>query len=251
MKFEKGCRCSLTNSCDSVFNDNNVCNCDDRENNVDVGILSSRDQLPVTQLAYGASNHRYSFIRYTLGDLICYGKRGLYPSEAGDADFLFKASYTGGLVINERKISLSSSFFREYLISGSKATMMFENILFGNELESWTGSSFVAPVGGIYAFNLHIVTNYYSRTYRLLALINNGDDGVDWLIENSNQYKSYNDVGHHHSFQIERELKVGDTLTIYDQYTYNNIMDYSYNKCRTNDEEHSCSYITGRLIKRL
>ena len=120
MKFEKGCRCSLTNSCDSVFNDNNVCNCDDRENNVDVGILSSRDQLPVTQLAYGASNHRYSFIHYTLGDLICYGKRGLYPSEAGDADFLFKASYTGGLVINERKSSLSSIFFQGILDFGKQ-----------------------------------------------------------------------------------------------------------------------------------
>ena len=45
------------------------------------------------------SSHRYSFIHYTLGDFICYGKRGLYPSEAGDADFLFKAAYTGGLVV--------------------------------------------------------------------------------------------------------------------------------------------------------
>ena len=86
----------MTNSCDSVFNDDNVCNCDDRENNVDVGILTSRDQLPVTQLAYGASNHRYSWIHYTLGDLVCFGKRGLYPSEAADTDFLFKATFTGG-----------------------------------------------------------------------------------------------------------------------------------------------------------
>ena len=52
--------------------------------------------FPVTQLAYGASNHRYSWIHYTLGNLVCFGKRGLYPSEAADADFHFKATYTGG-----------------------------------------------------------------------------------------------------------------------------------------------------------
>ena len=92
----KGCQCSLTASCDNSFNGNNLCNCDDRENNVDVGILSSRQQLPVTQLAYGASHRRHSWIHYTLGDLICYGKRGLYPSEVEDADFLFKAAFTGG-----------------------------------------------------------------------------------------------------------------------------------------------------------
>ena len=94
-KPPKGCQCSLDNSCDNRYNDNNLCNCDDRDVNNDVGILSSRDQLPVTQMAYGDSDHRYSFIHYALGDLVCYGKRGLYPSEAGDTDFMFKASYTG------------------------------------------------------------------------------------------------------------------------------------------------------------
>ena len=94
-KSSKGCQCSLTNSCDSRFNDNNLCNCDDRETNTDIGILSSREQLPVTQLAYGASDHRYSFIQYSLGDLVCFGKRGLYPSEENGNDFMFKASYTG------------------------------------------------------------------------------------------------------------------------------------------------------------
>ena len=85
----------MTDSCDSKFNDNNLCNCDDRETNTDVGLLTSREQLPVTQLAYGASDHRYSFIHYSLGDLVCFGKRGLYPSEENGADFMFKASYTG------------------------------------------------------------------------------------------------------------------------------------------------------------
>ena len=129
--------------------------------------------------------------------------------------------------------------------------MLFENILFGNELESWTGYSFVAPVDGIYTFNLHLQTPYSSRSYRLLALINDGEDGIDQLVENSTRYQTYNDDGYSRYFIIERELKVGDTLTIKDEYAYNSLSDYYYHKCHTNNEEHSCSYISGRLIKRL
>ena len=35
--------------------------------NVDFGVLSSRDQLPVMELAYGDSQNRYSWIHYTVG----------------------------------------------------------------------------------------------------------------------------------------------------------------------------------------
>ena len=124
-------------------------------------------------------------------------------------------------------------------------------MLFGNELGSWTGTSFVAPVDGVYIFNLHLLTYYSSRAYRLLVLINNGDDGVDQLLENSSRFRSYDYDGHGHYFQIERELKVGDILTIKDEYTYHTLFDYNYNQCKTNEQEHSCSYITGRLIKKL
>ena len=124
-------------------------------------------------------------------------------------------------------------------------------MLFGNEYGSWTGSSFVAPVDGVYKFSLHLLTYYSSRAYRLRALINDGDDGVDHLLENSAQYRSYSYDGHGHYFQIERELKIGDTLTIKDDYADNRLYDYSEHKCSTNDKEHSCSYITGRLIKKL
>ena len=129
--------------------------------------------------------------------------------------------------------------------------MEFGNVLFGNEMGTWTGAAFEAPVDGIYIFNLHLLTYYSSRSYRLRALINDGDDGVDHLLENSAQYRSYSYDGHGHYFQIERELKVGDILTIKDDYAYNSLYDYTYHKCSTNEQEHSCSYITGRLIKKL
>ena len=75
--------------------------------------------------------------------------------------------------------------------------------------------------------------------------------GIDQLNENTSRYQTYNDYGHTHSFQIEREMQAGDTLTIIDQYSYNTVRDFYEFKCSTNQQEHSCSHITGRLIKRL
>ena len=137
------------------------------------------------------------------------------------------------------------------MISGSKNALKFENTLFGNELGSWNGTAFLAPVDGIYMFTLNMVTYYGGRNYRLRALINNGEVGVDQLNENASRQYSYDDYGHNHSFQIEREMKVGDSLTIIDQYTQFELRDYIRYKCSTNQQEHSCSVITGRLIKRL
>ena len=46
-------------------------------------MLSDKNQLPVTQLNYGGSESRYSWIIYKLGHLECYGKAAgaHYPSE--------------------------------------------------------------------------------------------------------------------------------------------------------------------------
>lgn len=234
-KNTTGCQCSFDNTCDSRFNDNNLCNCDDREVNRDVGFLSSRDQLPVTQLAYGASDHRYSFIHYALGDLVCYGKRGLYPSEAGDTDFLFKASYTGS---------------NEYMLTGSQLPIEFGNIIFGNELNAWNGITFTAPVHGIYSFKLQISLEYGGRGYRVRAVINDETSGLEQLLENSSYYQYY--FGNTFTFEIDRELHLGDVLKFTDHQIYDNsYQDYNEYKCRTNNVEHSCSYVTGRLLKKL
>ena len=139
------------------------------------------------------------------------------------------------------------------MISGSGKGLEFQNLLLGNELGAWNGTAFVAQVDGIYNFNIRLSTRYNSRNYRLRALINNGDAGVDQLNENSARYQTNSEYGHTHSFQIEREMRVGDSLTIVDQYTWNNqyLHDFDEYKCSTNQQEHSCSHITGRLIKRI
>ena len=50
---------------------------------VDSGVLSNKSQLPVTQLSYGGSENRFSWISYQLGYLECHGKAENieYPSE--------------------------------------------------------------------------------------------------------------------------------------------------------------------------
>ena len=45
------------------------------------------DQLPVTQLNYGDSQARYSWIYYTLGQFQCYGKSKPYPNEEKITEF--------------------------------------------------------------------------------------------------------------------------------------------------------------------
>jgi len=49
--------------------------------NIDEGILTSKSQLPVTQLNYGGSSNRFSWILYKIDFLECHGKSGEYPSE--------------------------------------------------------------------------------------------------------------------------------------------------------------------------
>ena len=62
------------------------------DGDVDEGILTAMNQLPVTQLAYGGSLGRFSFVLYKLGYLECIGKSStaVYPSEAEDTDYFFK-----------------------------------------------------------------------------------------------------------------------------------------------------------------
>ena len=92
----QGCQCYFDGTCDNLYNQNNFCNCDERaDENSDIGILQNKDQLPIMQLAYGDAVSRYSFIHYSVGDFICYGKDKYYPNEL-NSDFHFKASYTGG-----------------------------------------------------------------------------------------------------------------------------------------------------------
>ena len=59
---------------------------------IDSGSLTNKNQLPVSQLNYGDSAGRYSWIEYKLGPLICQGQGVLYPSETFEYDFKFKVA---------------------------------------------------------------------------------------------------------------------------------------------------------------
>ena len=101
-----GCECSLGKSeseCDANHNPigtETYCNCDSLDsNNVDIGILTNMDQLPVTQLNYGDSQDRISWIQYDLGPLSkfpqrhCFNRTENHPSTGGLLFYPFKPVY--------------------------------------------------------------------------------------------------------------------------------------------------------------
>ena len=160
-----GCQCGEDGSCDTGHggDGNNICNCDARDNvNVDYGVLTSRDQLPVMELAYGDSQYRYSWIHYTLGDFTCEGKRWVYPSEIHKNDFAVKVGFTKGPSCNYN-----------YLYSGC-SKIDFNHVIHDRSLGSWNINTFTAPVDGFYQFNLHL--HYYRNNhpyYKLILYRNN------------------------------------------------------------------------------
>ena len=146
---------------------NNICNCDARDNvNVDYGVLTSRDQLPVMELAYGDSQYRYSWIHYTLGRFTCEGKRWIYPSEIHDNDFAVKVGFT----------SVENGSY-DYFVGGSN--IYFGQTIYDRSLGSWKDDRFTAPVDGFYTF--HLKLNFYSGNVymhyeiRLIKRTNNGE----------------------------------------------------------------------------
>ena len=139
------------------------------------------------------------------------------------------------------------------MLTASKQPIQFGNILYGNEINAWDGTSFTAPVDGIYQFNLHLTlySGGYARYYRIRAMLNDMLDDIDHLMENNDFYRSYYGNGYSHAFQVERQLNIGDTLSFVDYAKSDSQYDYKENSCKTNGESHSCSHITGRLIRKL
>ena len=140
------------------------------------------------------------------------------------------------------------------MLTASKKPIQFGKILHGNELNSWNGTAFVAPVDGIYHFNLHLTlySGGLRRYYRIQAALNDMFDNIDHLMENNDfKYSSYAISGHSHDFQIERQLLVGDVLSFVDYATADSQYDFAEYDCKTNSESHSCSHITGKLIRKL
>ena len=76
---ETGCQCSIVGTCAKVPNAEPICNCDSmRPNQVDDGILSDKNALPVKSLRYGGSYASFSSVKYILGPLVCTGKERVF-----------------------------------------------------------------------------------------------------------------------------------------------------------------------------
>lgn len=154
-------------------------------------------------------------------------------------------------VFKEINSTLNTS---ERMLYSSERSLEFENVLFGNELNAWNGTYFIAPVDGIYSFTLQISLANANRAFRLNVSINDEVDGLEKLQENSSYGSTASSQGHTHTYVVERLLHVADTLTFRDIYRYSSIgdhNDYTKYKCKTNSVEHSCTYVTGRMIKKL
>ena len=72
---ETGCQCSIDGTCAKAANGEVLCNCDTmRADQVDNGIFTDKNSLPVKSLSYGGAYTRISNVRYILGPLVCSGK---------------------------------------------------------------------------------------------------------------------------------------------------------------------------------
>lgn len=141
---ETGCACYETNECENMedFNIDRECNCDDmRANLTDFGVLTSMEQLPVTQLNYGGSSEIYAWIEYYLGPFKCTGRRNLYPSEVKSNSFEFKlATASNGEAVMQKNNPL-----------------VFDHVVYDHTLGYIENGTFYAPVDGFYRFEIQVL----------------------------------------------------------------------------------------------
>ena len=140
------------------------------------------------------------------------------------------------------------------MVFSSKNDLKFGNIVINPSLPVWKESYYEAPVDGLYVFelNLNIRTYTKNRQYRINVTI----DGVsvDFIQDNSAPMESStsDDPGITNHHRLVHQLKAGQKLAFNDSKQVKNfIRDYKTYKCYSNGKSHSCSWLSGRLLKRL
>ena len=138
------------------------------------------------------------------------------------------------------------------MVQSSRKNLKFENILISPSLPVWNGSEFEAPVDGIYAFELNLNIKGYSNNCRYRISVRIDGKSVDFIQDNTTTLNTNSDPGITNYHRLIHELKTGQKLAFYDYVHHgNSIRDYTYNSCYTNGKSHRCSWISGRLMKRL
>ena len=121
-----------------------ICNCDSKgKGAIDAGVLTSKDQLPVTRLNYGDDYHRTEWKKYELGNLICSGKNGFYPSEEKEQQMYLE------LRTDLDDVQEKNFAFKYRVGSGSGAVkqteiVKFDTRVYGTGVEDGV---FTAPIG--------------------------------------------------------------------------------------------------------
>jgi len=155
----EGCACNDTNSCihDNLGYDL-ICNCDSRgKDAIDAGVLTSKDQLPVRALYYGDDDLRYQWKKYDLGDLVCSGKSGHFPSEERYLELRTDLDD-----VQER------NFAFKYYIGNSTEAIKSKTVVKFDKQDYGTGvvdGVFTAPIGGLYQFDFHLYFAYSDGYY--------------------------------------------------------------------------------------
>ena len=149
---ETGCTCKETQTCQKQedFNAERECNCDDKRANLtDYGVLTSKTQLPVTQLNYGGSQEIFSWIEYKLGAFKCNGRNERpFPSEIRSTGFEFMlATNSSGDVIIQKNNPL-----------------LFDHVIYDRTFDFYDtleDGVFIAPVDGLYRFEIQLLLSKY------------------------------------------------------------------------------------------
>ena len=99
--------------------------------------------------------------------------------------------------------------------------------------------------------NLLIRADSTSNKYRIHIEI----DGlaVDYIQNNAEGHMTTTstDTGMSNHYQVVLELKNGQNLAFFDVYATASINDHTHYSCQSNGESHSCSILSGRLMKPL
>jgi len=227
---DQGCACYDSDKCVSSHGYPTKCNCDSLdEGNVDEGLLTSMEQLPVMELAYGDSARRYSFIYYELGNFKCYGKKNMYPSEILVNDFAFKAAGDPGTMVE------------------SSSEIVFNHMLFDRSLGAMKKGYFIAPVEGYWRFDMQLALKMLSTAefglkyqYEIEVLHNNKI--VDFIYDNTEgvEARAFKTI----SYTLEIPMKTGDTLKFRTKSAFTTYV--MTDGCSTNGESHNCSWLIGR-----
>ena len=131
--------------------------------------------------------------------------------------------------------------------------MKFENILITPSIPVWTGTEFIAPVDGIYTFEMNLHIRPYStnnKRFRINVRVNG--NSVDYIQDNTSIKSTGTDPASSSHYQIIQEMKSGQKLDFFDDYYGSTqIYDYTSKSCYTNGKSHRCSWISGRLMRKL